>query len=275
LALDYSSYQWAGQPIFQGGFKSLAGINQVIFVNHPSPTSRKMNYWSKSSANTSVGRRTLIASVAVTSLVLVQTIMADATLTLPDTVLLANTANQQVPLYIDVPQGLQLQLGAVDLNIQIGDGGASASPAGKDVGPVITGIDFISTGLLFAGNHDAVPAPGITGMAYEQSVNVNLSGASVIPITVGSLLSPVHQLLAYISLDTTGFGATGQSWTWTLANGFNGPTTLSDAGGNTLSVTLTPDASLTLPVPEPGEIALLGFGCAILWLGSAWRSKKS
>ncbi len=228
-----------------------------------------MNYWSKSSANTSVGRRTLIASVAVTSLVLVQTMMADATLTLPNTVLLANTANQQVPLYIDGAAGLQL--GAVDLNVQIGDGGASASPAGKDFGPVITGVDFISSGLLFAANHDAVPAPGITGMAYEQSVNVNLSGASVIPITLASN----HELLGYITLDTTGFGATGQSWTWTLANGFNGPTTLSDTVGNTLPATLTPDASLTLPVPEPGEIALLGFGGAILWMGNAWRSKKS
>lgn len=123
-----------------------------------------------------------------------------------DHYLLADTPDQEIPIYVsggDLVQGC-------NLNVQTGDGGVG----GTQSGPRITGID-VETGTIWAGQIEPPinPEPPLDYGQWEGRYLVTQEGVSV----------AAEGLLATVTVDTTGCGP--GPWDLVLGPGnLNGPT---------------------------------------------------
>ena len=169
--------------------------------------------------------------------------------------LLPNTVDQQVLVFATGGEAVA----GFTFDVSIGDGGKAVG--GSDVGPRITNIDLVGTGLVFAGGNQSIPSiPGSDGM-YANTTVTALSG------TVAA-----EGLLAKLTIDTTGFSTLGQSWV--LAMDYNAPTPDTNfalTGGSVLYPAIS-NGMLTI-VPEPGMIVLLT-SLLVLVPFRAWQRKK-
>ena len=149
-----------------------------------------------------------------------------------------NLSGQEIRLYVhggDVIKG-------VTLNVQIGDG---------ETGPIITDVNLVD-GTPFMGNslgHSFGWGPG------EGAVSVGtttLTGS----VNAGGATNAAKQLLAVLTIDTTGFFE--GTFDLTVAETLDGKTRFADASSLPLLPTVT-NGSMTI-VPESVSLALLSLG---------------
>jgi hypothetical protein len=166
--------------------------------------------------------------------------------------ILPNTPGQSVDFFVNNTTGSAVQVGGLNFNVQIGDGGAEAG--GTTVGPTISGVDIV-TGTKFEANNSGASDKGSAPEVAFWTVSTS-SG------TVG--LDPGMNKIGSVTFDSTGFNS--GSWTLSLGNTIGGPTTYLTSGGDPIPITIT-DGNLQLTaVPEPATIGmasgalLLGFG---------------
>lgn len=181
--------------------------------------------------------------------------------------LLPNTPGQSVSVYVKNTGGSAVQVGGVQLKVQVGDTGpASEGGVGTIDGPNITGLDVI-TGTAFAannnGNHYVVyPDPGVS----KQFALCDTSTSSgTVTLAPGSTT-----LFATLTLDTTGFSAPDY-WPCYLGGTVDGPSYYLDstyAGSIPLTIY---DGSMTVPEPR-AEILI---GTLLLAGGLGWRRLRA
>ncbi len=141
--------------------------------------------------------------------------------------LVANQADQTISIFVsggDAVEGL-------NLNIQIGDGGADLG--GTTIAPTITKVDFLS-GTIFDGNNNGQSDLATFPLFYAGSTTTTKA-------TVAA-----EGLLATLTIDTTGFFS--GFWDLHLGNTKNGPTDFTVVGA-----TITDGV---ISVPEPGGLML-------------------
>lgn len=204
-------------------------------------------------------RNVFFALIAACSLV--APALANPTITAGNHVLLPNTADQQFFILISPgPAGNDNNFGgpdfneqtiqSVDLQLAIGDGSA---------GPIITGVELISAGMIFQPNNGGeIFFAGYTapGRIIAQSTST----------ANGSILADGN--LAKITISTVGILAlpTEQNWLLSLTNpSLELPTGIgpdpTDPGPLGFgSVTLLNGSLSIAPVPEPATFVMAGFG---------------
>ncbi len=123
-------------------------------------------------------------------------------------VLLANTADQVISIYVS--GGTALQAGLI--NIQIADGYPHV-PGSQTDGPNITAVDLVGPGTIFG---EVSNTDNDVNEADEQSWVVGTS------TDAGTI--PADGLLATVTIDTTDWFSTGESWELKLAGTDNGDT---------------------------------------------------
>ncbi|MBC8872751.1 MAG: hypothetical protein H8E44_25240 [Planctomycetes bacterium] len=152
-------------------------------------------------------------------------------------VLLPNTPNQTIPIHITGGARIQGSL----LNVQISDGFSDVPGSSMD-GPNITGVDLVSPGTIFgsvANNGNNV---------IESREQIWVVGAST---SDGTIVA--DGVLAYVTIDTTGWFGGDRTWELKLSDTFNGNTNFQTPDGQ-----LTPDITNgsiridRLPVADPG-----------------------
>jgi len=128
--------------------------------------------------------------------------------------------------------------------------------------PSITGISLVETGSLFELNNDGVDCfLSYSGWGYAgwaENAVVTVLGPSDIPTTVD--LNPNGQLLARLTIDTTGIGPGNYGLNlgpFEVVEGFVMETSFLDFGGSVDVVS----GSLTV-VPEPSSLLLMCAGLA-------------
>lgn len=171
--------------------------------------------------------------------------------------LLPNTPNQVIPIFVS---GNETVFGT-NFRVAIGDGFPD-SGIGVD-GPNITNVD-LWTGTIFATSGNNQTNPTSLPQVWESSFIVD-TGQQV-------TLSGVNQLLATLTVDTTGF--TTGTWTLDLAQvaGTGLDTELLNGGGNPIgSFAIT---NGTVSVPEPSSMVLAGLVSGVAFAGRAWRRRR-
>jgi hypothetical protein len=162
-----------------------------------------------------------------------------------------NTAGQTFTLVVQ-NQGSAVQVGALNFNAQVADGGPEVG--GTVDGPDITGVDII-TGTVFDGV-STQNDPGSTTQYANRTTTVPATPGSV-TLGAGSTTT-----FATITISTVGFSSP-QSWSFNLDNtiaGF-GSTKYSTALGADIPITIT-DGMISVVVPEPSTYAMIfGVGC--------------
>ncbi len=130
------------------------------------------------------------------------------------------------------------------LNVVVGDG---------TQGPIISGLDVVGPGTVFAGNH--LGQWGF-GPPYEPpSRNVY-----AITITANGTVD-AHGVIGFATIDTTGY--TSGTFPFALENSLFGASSISEFEGDSDVI----DGSITI-VPEPGALALAVCGALALLLGT-------
>jgi len=143
-----------------------------------------------------------------------------------------NTPGQQIPIVAS--GGEQVQ--GVVLNVQVADGFPDVSGSSIN-GPDITAVDMIGAGTLFG-------SVGNTGTnLIAQSPQMWVIGTSTTSGTV-----PADGILAWITIDTTGFQPGSGPWPLLLRDTFNGDTNFQTVAGQ------------LVPAIENGWIFLTGSG---------------
>ena len=180
--------------------------------------------------------RTLIATLMI--LAVAGAASAAITVTGGDHDLLLDTAGQTFDILISTDAS-DLVTGC-NLNVQLD--GATGTPD-------ITNVQMELTGLIFAGEVDHTYSDG--GASYP--------GIGMASMLVGnSANDPVASgILAWVSIDTTGFTTLNQSFTLKLMNTLNLNSSLLFSG-SAPTVTIN-DGTITL-IPEPATMLLLGLG---------------
>jgi hypothetical protein len=154
-------------------------------------------------------------------------------------VLLPDLAEQKVEFHITG----ETMIDGLELNLQIGDGGIELG--GTDVGPIITGIDFV-TGTIFEGRSPK-PQPVVD---YPRAVQHTVDIASKVAAS---------GLLVTVTFNTEGvWGGDMQLLLKGVAGAFD--TTLFD-GQDPVAVGI-PQTTMIQVVPEPTTAALvMALGC--------------
>ncbi len=163
-----------------------------------------------------------------------------ADITLGNYLLLPNTPNQTIPVYVSGGA----MVSGVNFNLQVGDGGPAS---GGTPGPVFTKLDFVTNSIFQFDYSDPVDEGSVPQVLTEYILTANN----------GDVVS-ADGLLATVTIDTTGFFP-GQAFPLLIANTLNGPTSFSDA-----PIPGTMTNGLITIVPEPSSIALLAAGGIVL-----------
>jgi len=150
--------------------------------------------------------------------------------------LLPNTPGQVISILAS-GEGAADALQGVDLFLVVG--------GGTD-GPIVTGLDLIGAGTIFAGNNTGQQDFGAPYIPPSREV-------VGITTTTSGTVSP-NGVLAYLTLDTTGL--TSGDFTLSLTSEVIGPSVLYPSGG---ASTILVNGTLSV-VPEPGSIVLGMFG---------------
>jgi hypothetical protein len=162
-----------------------------------------------------------------------------------------NTPNQTLDFFVD-NTGFDVQVTALNFNIQIADGGAGAG--GSISGPAIAGVDLAS-GTAFAENNTGPTDNGSVSQAAFWSVTTS-SGTVTLP---GGTLTKI----ASVTLDSTGFGTPGMTWDLLLGNTIGGPTQYVDTIGNPIDIGITDGTLRLAAVPEPEQVAFASAGLLV------------
>jgi hypothetical protein len=148
------------------------------------------------------------------------------------------------------------------LNLVTGDGGPNiGGPYGGTIAaPIIVAVDITGPGTIFESNNT-----GNQGFIYNDQI------AERFTLTASGWVEPnaTGNLLAFVTLDTTGFGP--GSWHFGISGAFDGlfyPSSLAGSqypplgSGNFVPFTLA-DGSITI-VPEPSTIGMCLCGAVLL-----------
>lgn len=150
--------------------------------------------------------------------------------------LLENTPDQIFAIHVTGGD----QVAGLTFWAQVGEGPAAFG--GAD-GPDITYVDIIGPGTIFFGNNtgeNGDPTAQVLGEYYEAVT------------TTGSGTVAAEGVLAYVTMDTTGFFA-GRVFDFKLADTLTGDT---DWGGTPIDIT---NGTITLTaIPEPASLGLVG-----------------
>jgi len=181
---------------------------------------------------------------------------------LPDTlaidigehVLLPDTPGQVIPIFVSGGADVQ----GVVLNVQFEDGFPDV-PGSTGDGPNITNVDLVGTGTVF-------------GNVANTGNNVIESRDQiwVVGTTTSDGVMPADGVLAYVTIDTTGwFGGDGP-WDLKLAGTFNGDTNFQSPDGQIVPTIINGSVTIdNLPVANPGGPYSVDEGGSITLDGSA------
>jgi len=168
-------------------------------------------------------------------------------------VLLPNTPDQVIPIYVHGGHDIQGLL----LNVQIGDGYPDVPGSGIN-GPNITGVDLVQAGTVFG---DAAN----TGHNFiETRDQIWIVGTTTSSGTVSA-----DGLLAYVTVDTTGWSGDDGPWELKLAETFNGDTNFQSPSGQLIPTITNGSIRMDrLPVADPGGPYTVDEGGSIALDGS-------
>ena len=171
--------------------------------------------------------------------------------------LLPNASNQVVELLINNTGSTPISVDALNLNIQVADGGpevSGVSPGAHIRGPHITAVDLLS-GTAFEGDPEGQTDTGSAPQLALFSVTAPNGTVS---------LAPGSHRLALVTLDTTAPMDPGP-WNFSLGNTLNGPTSYFVQGSPEIEPTIL-DGSLALaPAPAVTYTLLQGSRMADDW----------
>ena len=176
-------------------------------------------------------RATRAASTGILVFLLGQMTFA-ASINVGNWTLAPNTPGQQIPITITGGEPVQ----GVVLNVQVADGYPDVIGSSIN-GPDITAIDLVDPGTLFGGVGNTGTNP------IAESPQMWVVGTSTTSGTV-----PADGILAWVTIDTTGFLAGSGPWPLLLKDTFNGDTNFQTVAGQ------------LIPTIENGWILLAGSG---------------
>jgi hypothetical protein len=146
---------------------------------------------------------------------------------IPDSLLLLDTANQTVPIYL-TNDGDPFQIEGINLEIQVADGGPEAG--GSIYGPSIQSASVIQTGALFASNNDGpIGAGSIVPQIFEIGTLIK-SG----PTQTFVIVPQGKTLVGEVQFSTVGLLGGGNRWDFSFSSS-NGVTELFNVFGNDVS----------------------------------------
>lgn len=166
--------------------------------------------------------------------------LAQPVLSFGDLELLANTADQEIQVFVTSDVAVQ----GLNFNVQIGDGGALA---GGSTPNLVQGLDVL-TGTIFEGNNNGI-----------SSSRIAADGLALDTITTATGTVEANGLLGTLTIDTTGIDA-GRSFTISTTT-LNGPTDFAGIAATQANGSLT-----VVAVPEPATAGVMLVTCAGLLL---------
>ena len=223
---------FAGGTLTLSGLDSVAHYQQVLRTLSYDNTAGGPQVSSESLDVVATDDASLASNMAVTTIN-----TAGPVITVEDHTLLPDTAHQEVDILVSSP-GAATAVQGVDLNAQIGDGGAPAG--GTSAGPTIT-ADLVGAGTLFAGNNTGDRDAGSLPLGYFHNTTT-ADGTVTIPTT--------DVLLVRLFIDTTGFDAASPGdlgpghWSLNMFHTANGPTDFGPIPANNT------DGSIVIAGPE-------------------------
>ena len=168
-----------------------------------------------------------------------------------------NMDNQQVLIYVTTSTAQSVQ--AVQLQVQIGNGGTAYGDAGPE--PSIDSLDLLgnSNAIFFPDNNGQSPSDPSTGVI---GVSGQIAARSTITSPTGAPSVLANGLLATLKISTLGCYTPEQSWPLSLTS----TSSITMLDGDTAFGELIPtiiNGSITI-APEPASALLLGAGAALL-----------
>ena len=169
-------------------------------------------------------------------------------------VLLPDTPGQVIPVYVS--GGAHVQ--GVVLNVQLHDGYPDV-PRSTGDGPNISNVDLVGTGTVF-------------GNIANSGNNVIESREQiwVVGTTTSDGVAAAEGMLAYVTIDTTGWLEGDGPWELKLAGTFNGDTNFQSPDGQIVPTIINGSVTIdNLPVANPGGPYSVDEGGSITLDGSA------
>jgi|SRR6185437_11279868 len=234
--------------------------SNVIHLRSAAPDRRK--------ARENMQRRKLLWLTSLASLAcaafITTSVHATPTLETGTYVLLPNTPNQVIQIFAHGGDAVQ----GVTFDVQVGDGGPLSGGTVGGAGPQISNVNIQPAGGIFNPSNAAGQTGGLVStnpVATESQLWQVLDGTTtgVTFVGTGDTVA-THQLLATITIDTTGF-FTGQ-FPLIFVDTHTGNTSFA----NTVEVPVNAPNGLII-VPEPSSLALLFLGAPLFLL----RKRKS